>query len=90
MLVDGSIVVVENVLRHLREDKDVDRLQLIKNAAAEVARPISFALLIVMAVFIPIFMFEGVEGKMFKPLAFSIVIALGASIIAASVIAPVL
>lgn len=90
MLVDGSIVVVENVLRHLREDENADRLQLIKNATAEVARPISFALLIVMAVFIPIFMFEGVEGKMFKPLAFSIVIALGASIIAASVVAPVM
>ncbi len=90
MLVDGSIVVVENILRHMREGKESSRLELIKNATLEVARPISFALLIVMAVFIPIFMFEGVEGKMFKPLAFSIVIALGASIIAASVTAPVL
>ena len=90
MLVDGSIVVVENILRHMREGKEENRLELVKNAALEVARPISFALLIVMAVFIPIFMFEGVEGKMFKPLAFSIVTALGASIIAAAVVAPVL
>jgi cobalt-zinc-cadmium resistance protein CzcA len=90
MLVDGSIVVVENILRHMRVCNESNRLELIKNATLEVSRPISFALLIVMAVFIPIFMFEGVEGKMFKPLAFSIVIALGASIIAASVVAPVL
>ena len=92
MLVDGSIVVVENILRHMREQggKPENLLKTVITATREVARPISFALLIVMAVFVPIFMFEGVEGKMFKPLAFSIVISLGASIIAASVIAPVL
>lgn len=90
MLVDGSIIVVENILRHLRESKETDRLTLIRDAASEVARPISFALLIVMAVFLPIFMLDGVEGKMFKPLAFTIVISLGASIIAAAFAAPVL
>ena len=92
MLVDGSIVVVENILRHMRskQEQQADKLKTIVTATCEVARPISFALLIIMAVFIPIFMFEGVEGKMFKPLAFSIVISLGASILAASVIAPVL
>ena len=92
MLVDGSIVVVENILRHMRSSREqqADKLKTIVTATCEVARPISFALLIIMAVFIPIFMFEGVEGKMFKPLAFSIVISLGASILAASVMAPVL
>lgn len=92
MLVDGSIVVVENILRHMRSKREqqADKLKTIVTATCEVARPISFALLIIMAVFIPIFMFEGVEGKMFKPLAFSIVISLGASILAASVMAPVL
>ena len=92
MLVDGSIVVVENVLRHLRTDPEAvkDRRKTVLKATLEVARPISFAIMIIMAVFIPIFMFEGVEGKMFKPLAYSIVLSLGASIIAASVIAPVL
>lgn len=92
MLVDGSIVVVENILRHMRskQEQQADKLKTIVTATCEVARPISFALLIIMAVFIPIFMFEGVEGKMFKPLAFSIVISLGASILAASVMAPVL
>ncbi|MBE6386961.1 MAG: efflux RND transporter permease subunit [Lentisphaerae bacterium] len=92
MLVDGSIVVVENILRHLklRQESGKSRLDIVREATLEVARPISFALMIIMAVFAPIFMFEGVEGKMFKPLAFTIVFSLGASIIAASVIAPVL
>ncbi|MBR2631860.1 MAG: efflux RND transporter permease subunit [Lentisphaeria bacterium] len=92
MLVDGSIVVVENILRHMRlaGNSHQDRMKIVITATCEVARPISFALLIIMAVFAPIFMFEGVEGKMFKPLAFSIVFSLGASIIAAAVVAPVL
>ena len=92
MLVDGSIVVVENILRHMRLTGGIPEnpFKTVVAATCEVARPISFALLIVMAVFAPIFMLEGVEGKMFKPLAISIVLSLGASIIAASVVAPVL
>lgn len=92
MLVDGSIVVVENILRRLKHGNvdESERLRIIAEAAAEVARPIGFALLIIIAVFIPIFLFEGVEGKMFKPLAFTIVAALAGSIIAAVINAPVL
>ncbi len=92
MLVDGSIVVVENIIRHLSLAKDSSRnhLSLILEATKEVGRPIAFALGIIIAVFIPIFFFEGVEGKMFKPLAFSIVVALGGSILAAILNAPVL
>lgn len=92
MLVDGSIVVTENILRHLNRPENAgrDRLTVIAEASKEVGRPIAFALLIIIAVFIPIFLFEGVEGKMFKPLAFSIVVALAGSIVAAVVNAPVL
>lgn len=92
MLVDGSIVVVENIIRHLGmpQNQNKDRMAVIAEAAKEVARPISFALLIIIAVFVPIFMFEGVEGKMFKPLAFTIVMGLAGSIIAAVINAPVL
>ena len=92
MLVDGSIVVTENILRHLNRPENAgrDRLAVIAEASKEVGRPIAFALLIIIAVFIPIFLFEGVEGKMFKPLAFSIVVALAGSIVAAVVNAPVL
>ncbi len=92
MLVDGSIVVVENILRHFSMEQNAgkSKLTLILDATKEVGRPITFALCIILAVFIPIFLFEGVEGKMFKPLAFSIVIALGGSILAAILNAPVL
>lgn len=92
MLVDGSIVVVENIIRHLSlpENEMLGKLQIIAKAAKEVARPIAFALIIVIAVFIPIFFFEGVEGKMFRPLAFTIMVALGGSILAATVVAPVM
>lgn len=92
MLVDGSIVVVENVIRQLGrpENHGLDRRQILLKAVNEVARPIAFALLIIIAVFIPIFLFGGVEGKMFRPLAGSIVVALAGSIIAAVVNAPAL
>ena len=92
MLVDGSIVVVENIIRHLEmpENQNRDRLKVIVEASKEVARPTAFALLIIIAVFVPIFMFDGVEGKMFKPLALTIVIALVGSIFAAVINAPAL
>lgn len=92
MLVDGSIVVVENVIRHYRmpENQNKSKIELVRDAAKEVAKPISAALLIIIAVFIPIFLFEEVEGKMFKPLAFTIVIALAGSILATVINAPVL
>jgi len=92
MLVDGSIVVVENIIRHINipGNEQRNRLALVTEASAEVARPIAFALIIIIAVFVPIAMFEGVEGKMFKPLAFTIVVALAGSIIAAVINAPVL
>lgn len=92
MLVDGSIVVVENIIRHLEmpDKQNQNRLKVIVEASKEVARPTAFALLIIIAVFIPIFLFDGVEGKMFKPLALTIVIALTGSIFAAVINAPAL
>jgi cobalt-zinc-cadmium resistance protein CzcA len=92
MLIDGSIIVVDNINRHLNmpENQNKNRLKLIANAAGEVGRPILFALLIVVSVFIPVFMLEGVEGKMFRPLAFSVMAALLASLVAGIVNAPVL
>ncbi|MCP3965069.1 MAG: efflux RND transporter permease subunit [Lentisphaerae bacterium] len=92
MLVDGSIVVTENIMRYLSdpENKDKSVLRLIGVAAHEVGRPIAFALLIITAVFLPLFTLHGVEGKLFKPMAFSICLALLGSIAAATVIAPVL
>lgn len=89
MLVDGSIVVTENIHRFLGKGVS-NKLQLIHAATCEVGRPITFAILIVITVFLPILSLEAVEGKMFKPLAYTVMLALGGSIVFALVMAPVL
>ncbi|MBT8046330.1 MAG: efflux RND transporter permease subunit, partial [Pontiella sp.] len=92
MLVDGAIVVTENIHRFLglRHEGKSHRLQLIHDATREVGRPIAFAIMIVIVVFLPILSLEAVEGKMFKPLAYTVMLALGGSILFALVVAPVL
>jgi cobalt-zinc-cadmium resistance protein CzcA len=92
MLVDGSIVVTENIHRFLgiHHGKKAERLKLIHDATKEVGRPIAFAIMIVIVVFLPILTLEATEGKMFKPLAYTVMLALGGSIIFALAIAPVL
>ncbi len=92
MLVDGSIVVTENIHRFLglKHEDTSHRLQLIFEAVREVGRPIAFAILIVITVFLPILSLQAVEGKMFKPLAYTVMLALGGSILFALVAAPVL
>ena len=92
MLVDGSIVITENIHRFLglKHGAKADRLQLIHDATKEVGRPIAFAIMIVIVVFLPILTLEATEGKMFKPLAYTVMLALGGSIVFALTIAPVL
>ncbi len=92
MLVDGSIVVTENIHRFLglKIGGKTCRLCLIEDATKEVGRPIAFAIMIVIVVFLPILSLEAVEGKMFKPLAYTVMLALGGSIAFALVIAPVI
>ena len=92
MLVDGSIIVTENIHRFLglRHESKSHRLQLIQEATNEVGRPIAFAIMIVIVVFLPILSLEAVVGKMFKPLAYTVMLALGGSIAFALVVAPVL
>lgn len=92
MIVDASIIVVENIHREFQEEKNrnVNRLSLIINAVSGVARPIIFAVSIVVIVFLPLFTLEGVEGKMFSPMAFTISFALVGSIIAALILVPIL
>ncbi|MEI6892717.1 MAG: CusA/CzcA family heavy metal efflux RND transporter [Pontiella sp.] len=91
MLVDGSIVVTENIHRFLgmNHGTKADRIKLIYEATTEVGRPIAFAIMIVIIVFLPILSLDAVEGKMFKPLAYTVMLALGGSLIFALVIAPV-
>lgn len=92
MVVDGSIVVVENVARHMREeaDSDASRIPIAFEAVREVARPVIFAILIIVIVFVPLFALESMEGKMFKPLALTICFALAGSLLASLTIVPVL
>lgn len=92
MLADGSIVMVENIHRHLSSNKDSgqNKFGVILQAAHEVGRPIAFAILIIVLVFLPLFTLQGVEGKMFSPMAFTISFALLGSILAALLVVPVL
>ncbi|MBW2261788.1 MAG: efflux RND transporter permease subunit [Deltaproteobacteria bacterium] len=89
MVVDGSIVVTENVVRHLGERSGAEnRIEVIAEALREVARPIVFSILIIAIVFIPLFALEGIEGKMFEPLALTIIFAMLGSLIVALTIVP--
>ncbi len=91
LLCDGSIVVVENTFRHLSgKAEEGSRDQIIVRATGEVAKPILFSLIIIVMVFIPILTLQQVEGKMFRPMALTVVFALIGSLLAALIMTPVL
>ncbi len=92
MMVDATIVVVENIFRWLREapDPDEPKIHLVARAAREVGRPIFFAIAIVIIVFLPLFTLQGVEGTMFRPLAYTIALAMLGSLVFSLTVAPVL
>ncbi|HZP03477.1 MAG TPA: CusA/CzcA family heavy metal efflux RND transporter [Terracidiphilus sp.] len=76
LMVDGSVVVVENVFARLSHSSEEGRLHVVRDAVAEVATPVIFGVLIIVLVFLPLMTLEGTEGKMFAPLAYTIAIAL--------------
>ncbi len=91
MMVDGTIVMVENVDRMLLDaDPAEPKIQIVARACAEVGRPIVFAISIIIVVFLPLFTLQGVEGKTFRPLALTISLAMLGSLIFAVFLAPVL
>jgi len=92
MMVDGSVVMVENIFKHLEKVREGDHAiaLTIVEASKEVARPVLFAVLIILLVFTPLFALEGVEGKMFTPMALSICFAMFASLLVALFVMPVL
>lgn len=92
MMVDGSVVMVENIFRHLAGARATGegRGGSILHAAREVASPVFFAVLIIVVVFLPLFTLQGVEGKLFKPLAFTISFAMLGSLLVALTVVPVL
>ncbi|TKB63512.1 MAG: efflux RND transporter permease subunit [Nitrospira sp.] len=92
-IADGSLVVVENAYRHLAQHSGASqesRSSVILHATKEVGRPILFGILIISVVFLPLLTLQGMEGKMFAPLAYTLVIALLASVVVTLTLSPVL
>lgn len=88
LIVDASVVMVENFVRRLEEGTDEDRRSLFLSAAVEVGRPILFGIAIIVAVYIPIFTLDGMEGRMFRPMAFTVVTAVLGSLLLALTFVP--
>lgn len=92
MVVDASIVVTENIARHLalRSGQGLEKKLIVFEAVQEVGRPVLFAILIILIVFVPLFALQGMEGKMFKPLALTLCFAMLGSLVVALTIVPAL
>ena len=93
LIVDGSVVMIENIVRTLherRKDDSVPHLEKVPSAAHQVARPVVFAVGIIIIVYLLILALRGVEGKMFRPMAMTVVFALAASLALALTLMPVL
>jgi len=93
MVVDGAVVMVENIVRHLSHHRDGDRrtpMEKIREAAHEVQRPVFYAIGIIITAYLPIFTLQRVEGRLFKPMAWTVAFALLGALIFSMLLAPVL
>lgn len=93
LLVDGSVVMVDNILRRLARRGAMsreERLAEVQAAGREVLRPMAFAVGIIIVVYVPILTLTGIEGKMFRPMAFTVIMALAGSLLFAVAAVPVL
>jgi cobalt-zinc-cadmium resistance protein CzcA len=92
MVVDGAVVMVENIVRHLhRHEKDDSTiLEQVRIAAREVQRPVFYAIAIIITAYLPIFTLQRVEGKLFRPMAWTVVFALLGALLFSMLIAPAL
>ncbi|SFW34036.1 efflux RND transporter permease subunit [Nitrosovibrio sp. Nv17] len=92
LMVDSTVVVVENVYHRLGHPKDAagSKLQIVLDAVAEVGTPVIFGISIIILVFLPLMTLQGMEGKTFSPLAFTIAIALAVSLVVSLTLSPVL
>jgi cobalt-zinc-cadmium resistance protein CzcA len=91
MVVDGAVVMVENILRHLGRPHESGRptIDRIREAAHEVQRPVFYAIAIIITAYLPIFTLQRVEGRLFKPMAWTVAFALLGALLFSMVIAPV-
>jgi len=90
MMVDATVVMVENIYRHLEEHREHSMRETVLVAAQEIGRPMFFAILIIIAVFLPVFTLQGIEGKLFKPLAYAVSFSMFGSLLMALCVAPML
>jgi heavy metal efflux system protein len=88
LIVDGSVVMVEHAVHRLQAAPSTDRRTVLRDAATEVGRPVLFGIAIIVAVYVPIFALEGMEGRMFKPMAFTVVCAVLGSLLLALTYVP--
>ncbi|AFL87800.1 heavy metal efflux pump, cobalt-zinc-cadmium [Terriglobus roseus DSM 18391] len=89
-IVDGSVVMVENCIHRVETGEERPLLEIIRDAAIEVARPVTFGVLIIIAVYLPVLTLESLEGRMFRPMAVTVVSALAGSLFLALFIVPTL
>ncbi len=92
MVVDGAIVITENISRHMREKagSSLSRTEIAYEATKEVVRPVAFSFLIIIIVFLPLFSLQSTEGKMFRPLALTMIFALVGSLVVTLTVIPAL
>jgi cobalt-zinc-cadmium resistance protein CzcA len=92
MVVDGAVVMVENIVRHLGKPNNDGRTprEKIREAAHEVQRPVFYAIGIIITAYLPIFTLQAVEGRLFKPMAWTVAFALLGALIFSMLLAPVL
>jgi cobalt-zinc-cadmium resistance protein CzcA len=92
MVVEGAVVMVENIVRHLSHKRDVNRSvnDQIREAAHEVQRPVFYSITIIITAYLPIFTLQAVEGRLFKPMAWTVAFALLGALLFSMLIAPVL
>ncbi len=90
LIVDGAVVLVENVLRRQSEGDERDVLKIVPGAAAEVARPVIFSVAIITLVYVPVLSLQDIEGKMFHPMALTVMLALGCALLVTMTLIPAL
>ncbi len=92
MVVDGAVVMIENIVRHMTQPHNSSRrtTEVVREAAHEVQRPVFYAIAIIITAYLPIFTLQRVEGRLFRPMAWTVAFALLGALIFSMLIAPVL
>jgi len=91
LIVDSSVIMIENSVRRLAQDRSGrSRIEVVRDAAIEVRRPTMFGELIIMIVYLPILTLEGIEGRMFRPMALTVIFALAGSLVLSLTLMPAL